>query len=58
MAEKKLVCISCRKDITNTSGSVVFKCPSCGKYDVVRCAHCRKIAAKYKCPECNFEGPN
>ena len=38
--------------------SVKFKCPNCGKVDIVRDEHDRKIAAPYKCPECGFEGPN
>ncbi len=58
MSEQKLKCGSCKKDITNDGGSVVFKCPSCGKYEIVRCKHCREIVAKYKCPGCGFEGPN
>ena len=57
MAEK-LICMSCKKQVTNETGSVKFMCPNCGKYEIVRCNHCRKIAAKYKCPECGFEGPN
>jgi predicted RNA-binding Zn-ribbon protein involved in translation (DUF1610 family) len=39
-------------------GSVRFMCPACGKAEIVRTPHERKIAAKYKCPECGFEGPN
>jgi predicted RNA-binding Zn-ribbon protein involved in translation (DUF1610 family) len=57
MAEK-FVCSSCKKQITNEKGSVKFMCPSCGKYQIIRCKHCRAIAAKYKCAECGFEGPN
>jgi predicted RNA-binding Zn-ribbon protein involved in translation (DUF1610 family) len=57
MAEK-ITCLSCKKQVTNEAGSVKFMCPNCGKYEIVRCNHCRKIAAKYKCPECGFEGPN
>ncbi len=53
--EKK--CSSCKKVIANIQGSVNFKCPKCGKTDVVRCKHCREIVAKYKCHECGFEGP-
>ena len=54
----KKVCISCKKDITNDSGSVDFKCPSCNDSAVIRCKHCREISAKYKCAKCGFEGPN
>jgi predicted RNA-binding Zn-ribbon protein involved in translation (DUF1610 family) len=39
-------------------GAVRFKCPSCGKTEVIRVKHDRKIAAPYKCKECGFEGPN
>lgn len=56
MAE--LVCSSCKRRITNTKGTTRFVCPKCGKFEIVRCGHCREIVAKYKCPSCNFEGPN
>ncbi|MBS3102752.1 RNA-binding protein [Candidatus Woesearchaeota archaeon] len=58
MAEAKEVCISCKKRITNTIGTARFSCPKCGKREIIRCMHCRQIVAKYRCPECNFEGPN
>ncbi len=51
------VCMSCKKRITNTPGTAKFKCPECSDYDIIRCKHCREIAAKYKCPKCGFEGP-
>ncbi len=44
--------------MTNQGGTVEFDCPNCGKYKIVRCGHCREIAAKYTCPNCNFTGPN
>ncbi|MBW3015110.1 DUF1610 domain-containing protein [Candidatus Woesearchaeota archaeon] len=53
-----LYCTSCKKKITNESGSVTFKCPKCGKSNIVRCKHCRQIVAPYTCPECGFRGPN
>ncbi len=56
MAE--LICISCKRKITNIEGSVKFPCPNCGKAEIIRCGECRKIAAKYTCPECGFTGPN
>ncbi len=56
--EVKSLCNSCKKDITNDSGSAIFPCPKCGKQQIVRCSTCRKIAAKYTCPECGFTGPN
>jgi predicted RNA-binding Zn-ribbon protein involved in translation (DUF1610 family) len=52
------ICSSCKKDISNEQGAVKFKCPNCGKTVIVRCKNCRKIAAKYECPECGFMGPN
>ncbi|MBI4140911.1 RNA-binding protein [Candidatus Woesearchaeota archaeon] len=56
--EAKIVCNSCKNVLANQSGTAKFLCPQCGKVEIVRCAHCRKIAAKYVCAECNFEGPN
>lgn len=56
--EKEIECTSCKTKLTNLKGSVMFKCPNCGKGEIIRCLHCRKIAAKYKCSLCNFEGPN
>jgi len=56
--ENKKTCISCKRDITNDAGTTMFACPKCGKYEIVRCGHCRGIAAKYTCPECGFSGPN
>ncbi|MBI2542558.1 RNA-binding protein [Candidatus Woesearchaeota archaeon] len=58
MADKQALCTSCRKRISNTVGSTRFNCPKCGRAEIVRCNHCRHIAAKYKCAECGFEGPN
>lgn len=39
-------------------GTVNFKCPKCLGYELVRTPNERKIAAKYHCPKCGFEGPN
>ena len=50
-------CTSCNKDVANLSGVVTFKCPNCGEEEIVRCPHCRKIATKYRCKKCEFEGP-
>ena len=58
MVTEKLVCTSCKAIITNLGGSTKFQCPNCGKSTIVRCKHCRDIAAKYKCASCGFEGPN
>ncbi len=51
-------CISCKKQIVNQLASTRFDCPSCGKVKLVRCGNCRKIVAKYTCPQCAFTGPN
>ncbi|MCH8067050.1 MAG: RNA-binding protein [Nanoarchaeota archaeon] len=58
MPKEKLVCSSCKKSVTNSKGTARFNCPDCGKTEIIRCAHCRKIAAKYVCGNCKFEGPN
>jgi len=55
---EKLVDSASRKRITNTLGTARFKCPSCGKQEIVRTRHMRQVAAKYSCAECGFEGPN
>ncbi len=58
MKQKKLICSSCSKEITNDKGATQFMCPNCAKTLVVRCRNCREIGAKYKCASCGFEGPN
>jgi len=50
-----LRCSSCQKEVTDDY--VRFKCPKCGKEEVVRCMKCRGTVAKYKCGSCGFEGP-
>ena len=55
---KELRCTSCNVRITNIVGSAKFKCPKCGETDIIRCAHCRKIVTKYRCPKCEFSAPN
>ncbi len=52
-----LICNSCKKEISN-EGGVTFTCPNCGKTEIVRCMHCKELAAKYVCSSCLFEGPN
>ena len=49
-------CNSCDKNITNIKGSTRFKCPDCGKEEIIRCFDCRRLAVKYKCKKCGFEG--
>ena len=54
MAEKQYAVHA--KSITNTLGLQDYV-PKCGKVEIVRCNHCRKIFL-YKCSECGFTGPN
>ncbi len=58
MAEQHPVCTSCKSSVVNTGGAARFSCPRCGKVEIIRCAHCRKVATHYICPQCQFEGPN
>lgn len=51
-------CLSMNSTITNDVGSVTFKCPKCGEYEIVRSKKARQIVAKYTCPKCGFVGPN
>ncbi|MBI2670994.1 RNA-binding protein [Candidatus Woesearchaeota archaeon] len=53
-----LKCNSCKVSVTNLTGLVRFTCPSCSEKEIVRCSHCREIAARYKCDNCGFSGPN
>ena len=55
---KEIVCTSCKTKLSNMSGSVRFKCPSCKDEEIIRCGHCRKISARYVCQKCGFNGPN
>ena len=58
MANKEQKCNSCKVKVVSMHDAVKFICPNCGKKEIIRCSHCRRVAAKYKCPECGFEGPN
>ncbi|QQG39123.1 MAG: DUF1610 domain-containing protein [Candidatus Woesearchaeota archaeon] len=58
MDDKKVTCTSCKVELTNIKGSTVFNCPDCGKFQIVRCGHCRELGAKYTCSACGFTGPN
>ena len=51
-------CTSTKVNVSNDNGTVIFKCPSCGKADIVRSKNAREVVVKYTCPECGFEGPN
>ena len=55
---KKIICHSCHKELTNDKGATRFPCPECGGEEIVRCLHCRELGARYKCKQCEFEGPN
>ncbi|MFZ2456756.1 MAG: zinc finger domain-containing protein [Candidatus Altiarchaeia archaeon] len=48
-------CISCGVEVRQNY--VEFKCPTCGKTEVVRCQSCRILGTKYKCGNCGFTGP-
>jgi len=54
----KGVCSSCGKKVLGDPEKTEFPCPKCGKQILTRCGHCRAVVAKFKCPECGFEGPN
>ena len=56
--EQEKHCSSCKVKVANDRGAVSFKCPGCNEYEIVRCTGCRSNAAKFKCPNCGFEGPN
>ncbi|MBS3149935.1 DUF1610 domain-containing protein [Candidatus Woesearchaeota archaeon] len=58
MVIKEKYCNSCKTKVSNIVGSVSFICPNCGEKEIIRCSHCRTIAARYKCENCNFSGPN
>ena len=46
------------KQERNVLTGVKFKCPNCGKSDIVRSQKERVRAVKYLCKDCGFEGPN
>ena len=50
-------CTSCKKKISNLRVAR-FKCPACGKSEIIRCAACRSNAVAYECKDCGFRGPN
>lgn len=52
------VCLATKRRIDNDHGAVVFLCPQCGQYEIVRGTHARVNAIKYTCPNCSFTGPN
>ncbi len=48
------ICSSCGR---LASEYVNFKCPSCGKEEIIRCQSCREKYVRYKCSVCSYEGP-
>jgi len=48
-------CSSCNIEVTDDFTK--FKCPSCGKVEIIRCNRCKSISKKYKCSNCSFIGP-
>ncbi|USN45456.1 MAG: RNA-binding protein [Candidatus Woesearchaeota archaeon] len=58
MKETLTLSTATSENITNDLGAVSFKCPSCGKVDIVRSSSERKNAVRYICPACGFTGPN
>ena len=48
------ICSSCGR---LTQDYTEFKCPVCGKSTLVRCKQCRETYNKYRCKDCEFEGP-
>ena len=53
---KEYACASCGIRLVG-KGSVVFKCPGCGKADIGRCAQCRDQSVLFTCQDCGYEGP-
>ncbi len=49
-------CTSCNRGVQE--GATIFKCPKCGKEEIVRCKDCKRVGVKYNCKGCGFEGPN
>ncbi|NAZ11470.1 MAG: DUF1610 domain-containing protein [Desulfurococcales archaeon] len=50
-------CSSCNRLLMPKEKAVVFKCPNCGKVEIIRCNKCRKMSVPYVCPICGFQGP-
>ncbi len=58
MVKKELHCTSCNVKVSGSDVSVRFKCPNCGKVEIIRCKKCRVDSIPYVCSGCEFEGPN
>jgi len=44
--------------VANEKGVTRFNCPNCGKPEIVRTKHQKRIAVRYTCKYCGFSGPN
>ncbi|MBI2547627.1 MAG: RNA-binding protein [Candidatus Aenigmarchaeota archaeon] len=55
--EKNLQCNTCGTNVLSKKNFVQLNCPQCGKTEIIRCSTCKNLGAKYRCKECNFEGP-
>lgn len=47
-------CTSCKVEVLEEY--TTFKCPECGKQEIVRCKNCRANTVGYTC-QCGFTGP-
>jgi len=51
-------CVACNKVIhPRDTTTIAFICPNCGKGIIIRCAKCRTIGNKARCPVCGYEYP-
>ncbi|MFH1834819.1 MAG: zinc finger domain-containing protein [Methanobacteriota archaeon] len=48
-------CSSCGTEVMKDY--VKFKCPGCGKSNILRCKSCRVLGTTYSCGNCNLQGP-
>ena len=55
IGEQMKTCTTCNKIVTGEQ--IEFKCPGCGKTNIIRCEQCKRSAKTYNCKECGFEGP-
>ena len=54
-AQKMKKCTSCGTEVMDRYTE--FKCPNCGKTDIIRCKSCRVLGTKYICDACGWKGP-
>lgn len=50
-------CSTCGTHVAAKGNFVEFDCPGCGNTRIVRCDTCKVRSNRYKCAECDFEGP-